>query len=244
VVLWAVLRSKKVIVPSNDVKSDFLSHYPYVSEDKFVLAYEGVDPAFLKCNLDHKEVLSKYSIKKPFLLYISSMYEHKNVPRLLKVFKRLMEEHGFEGQLIMIGKRDKFSERIYEKIQNEGLGDRVLMPGMETYVTDEETVALRKEALAYVFPSLKEGFSLTPMEAQVNGLPCVISSIPSHQEIYGDSVYFFDPEDVDDMLSKINDVIENEALRKELVKKGYENAKKFSWEETARITLEVFKEYL
>jgi glycosyltransferase involved in cell wall biosynthesis len=244
VVWWAVKRSIKVIVPSNDVKHDFLKVFPDVDPDKYVLAYEGFDPVFTKVDTSVHEVLDKYSIKQPFLLYISSMYEHKNVYRLLDSFKLLVSKYHFEGQLVLVGKVDKYSKDIFELIKKENLLDLVKMPGMKSYVSDEETVALRKAAVAYVFPSLKEGFSLTPLEAQYFGLPCVISDIPCHKEIYGDSVVYFNPLSTEDMAEKINRVVFDNSLRGLLIKKGLENIEKYTWNSTANTTLKVFNDAL
>lgn len=242
---WSVIRSFKVIVPSEEVFRDFKSVYPDISDDKFVVATEGVDPDLMNIHVeDTKAVLKKYEIEKPFLLYLSSMYEHKNVPRLLEAFKMLIEKYKFDGSLVLVGKRDKFSERIQKLAEEMGLGDRVLMPGMKGFVTDKETVALRKEADAYVFPALKEGFSLTPLEAQYYGLPCVISDIPCHREVYDDSVLFFDPYNVEDIAKKINQVLTDPDLRAALIEKGYMRTKIYNWTHTAEKTLEVFNQAL
>jgi glycosyltransferase involved in cell wall biosynthesis len=244
VVWWAVRRSIKVIVPSNDVKRDFLRVFPKVDEDKYVLAYEGLDPAFAKADINVQEVLNKYSIKQPFLLYISSMYEHKNVRRLLDSFKLLVSKHNFKGQLVLVGKVDKYSTEIFELIKKEKLLGSIIMPGMKSYVSDEETVALRRAAVAYIFPSLKEGFSLTPLEAQYFKLPCAISDIPCHREIYGDSVVYFDPLSVENIAEKIDSVITDDSLRSSLIKKGLENIEKYTWNSTASTTLKVFNDAL
>src|SRR4030042_6802683 len=110
VVFWAVLRSKKVIVPSHSVINDFREIYPYISENKYSLVYEGVDPVFLDSDLNEQGVLKKHEIKKPFLLYISSMYEHKNVRFLIEAFKTFIKKTNSNYQLVLFGKRDKFSE--------------------------------------------------------------------------------------------------------------------------------------
>ncbi len=242
VVWWAVKRSVKVIVPSHDVKNDFLNFFPNVDSDKYVLAYEGLDPVFAKVDVSISEVLDKYSIRQPFLLYISSMYEHKNVHRLLEAFKLLVSKYNFEGQLVLVGKVDKYSTEIFELTKKENMSDLVNMPGMKSYVSDAETVALRKAATAYVFPSLKEGFSLTPLEAQFFSLPCVISDIPCHREIYGDSVTYFDPLNTEDIAEKINRVITDNQLRDSLIKRGLENIEKYTWNSTASTTLKVFND--
>jgi len=244
VVFWAVIRSQKVIVPSNDVMGDFIKLYPSVSKDKFVLAYEGVDPTIMDMVLDPKEVLEKYSIKNPFILYVSSMYEHKNVSRLVKAFELVVKEYGFLGQLVLVGKKDKFSEKIFEEVKLLGMQNDILMPGMNAYVSDAEVTALRKSAVLFVFPSLKEGFSLTPLESQQLGLPCVISDIPCHKEVYGDSVYYFDPTSIKDIAEKISFVLKDGVVRNSLIKKSYEHVKKYSWVDTANITLDIFNQLL
>ncbi|MBN1162320.1 glycosyltransferase family 4 protein [Patescibacteria group bacterium] len=244
VVHWAVLRSKKVIVPSKAVVSDFMKVFRNITEDKYVLAYEGVDPVLLESNLKADAVLRKYNIGKPYLIYISSMYEHKNVPRLIEAYEMLMEDKSFEGQLVLVGKKDKFSEEIQRIVTNKKLDGKIIMPGMQNYVSDEELVLLRKEALGYVFPSLKEGFSLTPLEAQAVGLPCLISDIDVHREIYADSVQYFDPGDVPDIRDKMREFVNNKSLREELVIKGRKTVEKYDWENTAWITYSTFQKYL
>ena len=92
----------------------------------------------------------------------------------------------------------------------------------------------------YVFPSFKEGLSLTPLEAQAVGLPCVISDIPCHKEVFEDSVIYFDPNSKEDMAQKIADVLVDVALQKRLIELGYAQVKKFDWLQTAKLTLEVF----
>lgn len=245
VVVWcAVKKSYKIIVPSKDVIEDFLRAYPKTSRNKFILAYEGVDPSFTAEVSDSDKMFSEFGIRPPYLLYISSMYEHKNVPFLLDMFKEFLKSSGNDYQLVLIGKKDKFSERIAELVKQKGLEKNVIMPGMTRYVKDSEITALRKNASLYVFPSLKEGFSLTPLEAQAVGLSCLISDIPCHREIYGDSVLYFDPHDMCDAVEKMKIVLNDANLRHLLVEEGYENVKKYDWRKTGEITLAVFNDLL
>ena len=242
----AIAKSKKIIVPSLATKKDFLEYYSWLDEDKIVLAYEGVEPNLVEGvgTTNPAKTLKKYEIQKPFLLYVSSMYRHKNVDKLLEAFKILHKKYNFEGQLVLVGKKDYFSEEIFEKVCESSLENRIKMPGIQEYVTDEELIDLRKSAELYVFPSLMEGFSLTPLEAMAQGLPCVISNIDCHKEIYEDSAVYFDPNNTSDIAEKINKVLKNPDLREQLKEKGFAQVKKYSWEETARITLETFKEIL
>lgn len=236
VVLWSVIRSRKIIVPSTDVKNDFLRVYPFISKDKYVVAYEGVDADFLKTPLSTDTVLLKYNITAPFLLYVGSMYTHKNLKNLIMAFASLKKSQKFGGQLVLIGKKDTFSQKLSEFIVQNALQSDVLIPGLTNYVTDQEVVALRKAATLYVFPSLKEGFSLTPLEAQAVGLACVISDIPCHREIYGDSVLYFDPNDV---LSIEKNILLGLTNTKQLVEKGYQNSSKYNWYNTGLQTCSI-----
>ena len=266
VFLTAVARSKKIIVPTETVKKSFLAFYPFLKEKKLIVATEGIDPDFTKdTSVDYeKEVLAKYGINKQFLLFVGSMYRHKNIKKLIDAFVILKNEYRYDGQLVLVGKRDYFSEEIegYVKqmcqTQTERIDSRnndiatrvgiksndIILPGLKSYVEDSEIIALRKNAELYIFPSLQEGFSLTPLEGMTWGLPAVISDIPCHKEVYGDSAEYFDPNDAGDIAKTVNKVLSDHELRERLQKKGYERVKMYNWESTAKITEEIFETVL
>lgn len=245
-VLNAVIRSKKIIVPTNDVKKDFLDFYKFTKKSKFVVSAEGVDPDFVVETSEEyeKEVLKKIGIEGSYLLFVSSMYRHKNPYKLIEAFKLLVNEYGYRGKLVMVGKKDYFSECVGEYVKKNNLDKKILLPGLKAYVTDKEIIALRKNCDLFVFPSLKEGFSLTPLEAQILGVPCAISNIPCHQEVYGDSVEYFDPNSAPDIAETVWKLLNNEKRKKELIEKGLERAKIYSWHNTARDTINAFNSVL
>ncbi len=241
----ALTKSVKVIVPTYDVFNDISIHYPNVNKEKFVVAYEGVDPDYTAVVKNPTDIVGELGLKsKQYLLYVSSMYEHKNVERLISAFEILIDKFKFDGKLVLVGKKDKFSERMFTLIKSKGLSNKILMPGLSRYMNDCDVIELRKNALLYVFPSLKEGFSLTPLEAQAVGLPCVISSISCHKEVFENSVVYFDPFSTDDIAAKIQSVLANPELLNTLVSRGYENVKKYNWLDTAKITDQVFNKIL
>ncbi len=249
VVLLAVLKSKKVIVASKATLNDFRKVYPFIKETKYVVCYEGVDPDLKTLSLElesrpgYKEtsemVLKKYGIKKPYLLYVSSMYRHKNVQKLVDAFEILKNNLGFDGQLVIVGKKDFFSKAVKNYILEKNMTDVILMPGEEGYIPDEDVTYLRKNAELYVFPSLKEGFSLTPLEAMSCRLPCAISDIECHKEIFGDSCEYFNPQDSSDIAKVIYDLLNNVEKRRTLIEKGSKLIEKYKWEDAAKITLDV-----
>jgi glycosyltransferase involved in cell wall biosynthesis len=112
------------------------------------------------------------------------------------------------------------------------------------FIPDEELKWYYQNARAYVFPTLSEGFGLPSLEAMVHGCPVVASNISCLPEVNGDAAHYFNPEDIQDIAHKIDEVISNERLRSKLIKEGYENVKRFSWRRTATIQLSKFKELL
>ena len=246
---WAVYRSYKVIVPSKTVFKEFLEHIKGFDKDKYILAYEGVDPDFNKRVPTPEKVLKKYGITRNFILSVGSMYEHKNVEGLIGMHKILKDKHGYDGQLVLVSKKDKFSERIYKKIQDEKLDEDILLLAFrdskvrsDIVVSDEEIIALRMRADAYVMAAFKEGFSLTALEGMAVGLPAVLSDIDCHREVYGDSVMYFDPHKHQEMAKKVSLLIKNPALKRDYINRGYKQVKKYDWTKTATTTLEVFEE--
>lgn len=246
---WAVFRSYKVIVPSKTVKEEFLEHIKGFGPEKYVLAYEGIDPDFDRRIDNTDKVLQKYKIQGPFILSVGSMYEHKNVDGLIEMFKILKREHGYKGKLVLVSKKDKFTERYHKRVKKGGLDEDILFlayRGPKTdndiVVSDEEIIALRQEAQAYVMAAFKEGFSLTALEAMAVGLPAALSDIDCHREVYGDSVLYFDPYQPEDIADKVNQLLTDKELRQNYIQKGFEKLKKYDWNKTAKITLGVFND--
>jgi len=245
---WAVYRSYKVIVPSKTVQNEFIEHIKGFNKDKYVLAYEGVDPDFDKRVANPEKVLKKYRISRNYVLSVGSMYEHKNVEGLIGMYKILKDKYGYEGQLVLVSKRDKFSERYYKMVQDEGLSEDILLLAFrdpkvkkDIIVSDEEIVALRMRADAYVMAAFKEGFSLTALEGMAAGLPAALSDIDCHREVYEDSVMYFDPHKHEDIARQVNLLVKNPALKRDYINKGYAQVKKYDWAKTAKTTLEVFE---
>lgn len=245
---WAVFRSKKVIVPSQTVMDDFLKHLSF-KKDKYVLAYEGVDPDLFGSPQNVDETLQKYGITRNFVLTVGSMYEHKNTQGMVDAYKILREKYGYTGQYILASKRDKFSKRMYDKIKEEGFENDILVlaykveSDQKIVVSDQEIINLYSKADLYIFAPFTEGFSLTALEGMAQGLPAVLSEIDCHKEIYGDSALLADPYSPNDIAQKANELLTNSNLKDEYIKRGYAQIKKYDWLKTAQITLDVFKSF-
>jgi glycosyltransferase involved in cell wall biosynthesis len=243
---WVAQRASKILVPSEATQIDLIK-YLGVSSKKVVVTYEGgtdhdVTTQNREKHHDDKAILQQYGVTKPFILYVATMYPHKNHEKLVEAF-RLLTSEILDIQLVLIGKVDYFSEKMVEKVSRWGLSDKVLIPGFKYpngYMPDQDLFIFYRNALVYVFPSLKEGFGIPVLEAQAFGLPVVASGTSCLPEIGGDSVVYFDPNNAVDIKNKILEVTRNEKLRNGLINRGYENLRRFSWQKMAEETQRVY----
>lgn len=242
-VIWlAVKRAKKVIAVSNNTKEDIIKQFK-VKEDKVSMIYEGVSDKlsnveYRMSNKNKKEVLSKYNITEPFLLYVGNVYPHKNLESLVRIFPKLKQEYP-DLNLVLVGKEDYFYSRLKE--YSKKISSPVIFAG---FVPDEDLRILFKSAALYVFPSFYEGFGLPPLEAMSQGCAVVSSGESCMKEVLGEAAVYFDPRNEEDMIKQIKVVLEDDNLKKNLVEKGYEQVGKYSWEDAARETLRIYKEVI
>jgi len=148
-----------------------------------------------------------------YILYVGNDYPHKNLERLRLACDKIRQDGLKYGLILITG-----------------------------FVSEKELDDLYKNASLFVFPSLYEGFGLPPLEAMKRGVPVVSSNLTCMPEILGDAVLYFNPLSVDDIAEKIKNALTNRELRGELVKKGFEQVKRYSWQQMARETLETYKQ--
>ena len=188
-----------------------------------------------------RQILAKYSITQDYVLFLSTLKPSKNVEGLLEAFYELRKAFGkeFKQQLVIAGKRGWLYQPIFEKAKNLGLGRSVVFTG---FVDEEDKPALIAGAKLFVLPSHWEGFGLDPLYAMAVGTPVVVSNKGSLPEVVGDAGLLVDPDNAKDISKKMESVLstgKDEYNR--LVEKGFRQAAKFSWEETAKETLGVLQ---
>ena len=227
---------------SEFTKGDIVKQFN-INEDKIIVTYEGVSADLITektIDTETDSILSKYKIHKPFLLYVGNAYPHKNLERLIQVFSQIDFGDGGKLTLVLVGKDDYFYNRV--KDFAHGFPEsKIIFPG---FVPDNELAVLYHEAVSYVFPSLYEGFGLPPLEAMATGCPVLSSSAASMPEILGQAAFYFDPENDQDMRTKIETIINDGNLRMELAGRGTRQANKYNWDECAKKTLDIFNNYL
>ena len=243
----AVLKSKAIIVPSEWVKNKIVERFSEV-EGKINVIYEGVSDIFkrsLRATVGSAAIseIATSSLDKlgaprndEFIIYTGSLYPHKNVGIILNVLK-----HFSDLKLVVACARSVFWEKFKLEVDRRCLEDRVVLAG---FVSDEELVGLYRRAIAFVFPSLSEGFGLPGLEAMAAGCPVISSTAGALPEIYGDVVAYFDPRSDRDLRKEIDKVREDGKYREELIRRGRERSKQFTWERCAQETLEVYQRVL
>ncbi|MCH9608540.1 MAG: D-inositol-3-phosphate glycosyltransferase [Chlamydiales bacterium] len=164
-----------------------------------------------------------------YLLAVGNIKPHKNLLRLVKAFEKM----DCREKLVIVGKKEGFRTRDDPLLAyvEKNLGERVLFTG---YVKDEEMPELYSKAKLFIFPSYYEGFGLPPLEAMACSCPVIAAKAASIPEVCGDAVYYVDPYSVDSIQKGMETVLQNEALRLELVDKGEKWVKKFTPETTAK----------
>ena len=192
------------------------------------------DPAALAA------VREKYGLPKRYVLFVGNNNPRKNLGRMIQAFDVMKERTGLDHQLIIAGEQGwRFDrEKALSGIKHR---DDVRFIG---FAADEDMPALYSGAALFAFPTLYEGFGVPVLEAQKCGVPVVTSSVSALPEVAGDGAIYADPYDVKSMAEAMERVLEDKALAVELVEKGYENAKRFSWVKSAEKLNEVIERYI
>lgn len=237
IVIWhAIKKSKKIIAVSRNTKDDIIRHFK-TNADKVLVTYEAVD---IEQKKPHRcignEISKKYGIIKPYLLYVGNAYPHKNLERLVLVFREIRKKHPLL-HLVLVGKYDYFYNRLRKFVADYRIKN-IVFTG---FVPDDELGIIYRDALIYVFPSLYEGFGLPPLEAMARNLPVASSNTSCLPEILGNAAYYFDPLALGEMSEAIEKVITDQDLRKKLIDAGQSLVKKFSWKKMAIETLKIYQ---
>lgn len=226
----------KVIAVSEFTKKEIEKYY-HISSKKVIAIYNGVDFELFNKKITQtklEEIRKKYNLPEKFLLYIGTLQPRKNIPVVIEALKDL------DLALVLAGNRKahNFDPKIDDTIKKNDLSEKVIFPG---WIDEEDKPALLQMAAYFVSPSLYEGFGITVIEAMAAGVPVVCSNIPVLREIGSDAALFCDPKNSQEFAENISKILTDENLRNNLIKKGIEIAKNYTWQKNAQKTLAVYK---
>ena len=209
---------------------------------KIRVVYNGIDQRFSAVHMSNAEKEGFRQQKtdgSKYIMYAGQWRQHKNLVRLLKAFEQIRRHHDLK--LVLVGKVDPAFPIIPQTISDLGLEKNVILTD---FVEDDELLNYYNAAEVFAFPSLAEGFGFTPLEATAAGVPVASSSAEPMPEILGDAAVYFNPRSTEDMVDGIESLLVDKGLRKQLIEKGAERVKQFSWQMTAKKMLVVYERAL
>lgn len=241
----SALRAKKIITISQFSKGKICKIYG-IPPEKVVVTLLGYDSDRFnsKVNFDTKlkNLIRKFALEDGYFVFLGTLQPKKNIERLVEAFKRLERKNI---KLVIVGMTDEgrggwMYKSIFQKVKDFGLEGRVVFTG---YLPDGDIPYIFKGSLAYILPSLYEGFGIPVVEAMATGVPVIVSNVGSLPEICGNlPVYINDPYDISCIQAALQQILDMEAG--EMLKRvnlGLAWVKRYNWNTTARQTLEVLK---
>jgi len=240
------VRASRIIAVSHSTRRDIES-FLQIPTDRIRTIYSAPDPSFTIDPPDttqDQQILQRYSIQPPFILYAGTIRPQKNVPRLVEAFAVIrseLENHPLFGNLRLVIIGDELSR--YPAVRRAVVATRV-EPFVRFlgFVPLDTLKVFYRAATLFAFPSLYEGFGLAPLEAMACGTPVVASDVPALVEAVGDAAELVTPDNLFDVARGLRAVLLDNARRRELSESGRARARRFDWNDTARATLDVYQE--
>jgi glycosyltransferase involved in cell wall biosynthesis len=231
-------QAKAIIAISEQTRRDAVQWLPALAP-KIQVIYPGVNARFRPVTDPEAlaRVRAKYTLPAAFLLYVGTLEPRKNIPTLLEAYHGLCATLPEAPPLVLAGRKGWLYEPIFRRVTALGLEARVKFTD---WVADEDLPALLTAASVFVYPSLYEGFGLPPLEAMACGTPVICSNTSSLPEVVGQSGLLVDPQDIASLAEAMRRLLTDAQLHAELSARGQTQAQAFTWERTARQTLDLY----
>lgn len=226
---WNARAATTVIADSKATRRDLIKRYG-IDRHKIVVIYPGRDQSLQPVTDPTRleAVRETYGLPPRYFSYVGTLQPRKNLVRLVEAYRLLFDQYPAPviPDLVLAGKRGWLYDAIFARVQALGLTDHVHLPG---YVAQEDLAPLLSGAHAFLMPSLYEGFGLPILEAMACGTPVICSDTSSLPEVAGDAALLVDPEDTWSIADGMGRLLSNDALRAELIERGFAQAECFDW---------------
>jgi glycosyltransferase involved in cell wall biosynthesis len=234
-------RAAGIITVSNSASEDIVRHLR-VPREKVRVVMNAVAPIFRPVTDAARlsAVLARYGLTVPYILFVGTIEPRKNIARLVQAFARL-KRAGFPHKLVLVGQPGWHYQPIYAVIERQGIARDVIVTG---YVPLEDLPVLYSGAECMAFPSLYEGFGLPVLEAMACGAPVVTSTSSSLAEVAGDAALLVDPYSVEQIADALARIHNDPHVAGDLTSRGLARAARFTWENAARATLDLYETVL
>jgi len=231
-------KAEKIIAVSHNTKNDLINIFK-VPREKIQVIYEGVED-FDQNEITKDEIRPELKFTEPYLFFVGTIEPRKNIERLIKAYKNFIKENpGTKIKLVIAGKKGWKCDTIFKAINDPELKDKLIYPG---YISLQEKIYLYKNCLAFIFPTLYEGFGLPVLEAMSLGKPVISSKIAPITEFAKDKALLINPQNIDQIKKAMESIAGDQSLRKSLGQKAIGVKSDFSWKIAAQKTIELYRE--
>jgi glycosyltransferase involved in cell wall biosynthesis len=236
-----VKRATKIITVSEFSRTAILNAYD-IPPEKVHAIPNAANPDFRPIGRERaqKSVRARLGMEAPFVFSVGDLQPRKNQIGLIAAFSRVLQAHPrLPHHLVLTGKETWYTQKVREAARNSGVADRIHFTG---FVTDPELLELYNACDCFVFPSFYEGFGLPILEAMACGRAVACSNTAAMPEVADGAGLLFNPHDTEDIARALKDILIDSELRARLERLGLQRAAHFSWQKSARATLEVYRE--
>ena len=228
-------KSNHIITNSTNTTDDVVKHFPFV-KNKISSILLGKDKSF-KPRSD-QNVLEKYTVDQPYILFVGTLEPRKNIPFLIAAFNEFKQQTGMTHQLVLIGKKGWKSKNIFQAIDRSPFKSDIVWLG---YVEKEDLPIMYGMAEVFVYPPVYEGFGLPILEAMACGTPVITSNTSSLPEVGGSAVMYVNPKSPAEIAQHMISLCSNSEMREKFSQQGLTQSAQFSWEKTAKTTIQLFE---
>ena len=239
-------KTDKIIAVSESTKNDLVGLYN-INPEKIKVIYSGINPvSSIQYPVSSiSKIKKKYNLPEKYILYLGTLEPRKNIIGLIKafeIFKTKLKSRGRHSgmspsgfKLVIAGSKGWLYRDIFKTVKNSPVKNDIIFTG---FIDDEDKSILYSQAELFVYPSFYEGFGFPPLEAMACGTLVITSNFSSLPEAVGDAAIMINPYNLDELYRAMEMVLNDDKLKNTLIKKGFEQTKKFSWQKCARETLD------
>ncbi|MEM9545581.1 MAG: glycosyltransferase family 1 protein [Bacteroidota bacterium] len=223
-------KADHIVAVSEFTRQDIIQTYN-LDPAKVSVAGNATPSGFAPLEEEEKKLVrQELTDGKPYFIYVGSLHPRKNVVKLINAFDQFKKEHKTDHKLVLVGRLAWKNEQLNKTYETTTYRDDIILTG---HIMKQQLPRYMASAEALTYVSVLEGFGIPLLEAMSSGTPVITSNVSSMPEVAGDAAILVDPHDPKSIASGMYEIISNEPLKKELVSKGFDRAKEFSWKKTA-----------